>query len=291
MPIRDDARANSTGRGANWTRRSVCAGAVASLLQPAGSAITAHAASPAGWTAVPDRSTISLGGLRYEAECGADPIAIQRGAKDVIRFTMVPGNGWSKDDPKASERTELDGWPSAISTKRPAWCAWSLHYEPGAWSTSDWCILQQMFQVGGSPIVHVLKSDGMLHWVAADTAGTGGAFPVRHKMKLEQGKWLNFIETYKFDPVGGQGYWKCWLNGLQVLDFKGALGTKGATHCFPKFGIYRGVLRPWDGIDVKTLINPVTESISVRYCNMRFGVEDLSKLITEPEPIPQWQPW
>jgi Polysaccharide lyase len=273
------------------SRRVALTSTAAVLAQPVCGVSYAQAVSRPGWRAVASNDRVTIGNVNYEAECGPDTTAIQRGANDVVRFTMIPGNGWKKDNPKASERTELDGWPSALPITKPIWCAWSMQVERGATSTSDWCILQQLFQVQGYPIVHVLKPDGVLRWVAADAAKSGGAFPVRYQTKLEPGTWLNFVETLNLDPTPGQGYWRCWLNGQQVLDFKATLGTDRVTHCYAKFGIYRGVMETWDGVDPAKAIKPVKETLSARYCNMRFSHMDLSRLIAAPEPIPAWQAW
>jgi len=271
------------------TRRDVVRGTA--LLPIAGAAPIsgASAADPARWSPVPNGGQVAINGVRFEAQCGKDPRAVQVGANSVVRFTMIAGNGWPKDDPKASERTELAGWPSAVRLDRPIWCAWSFYFEPGAWTTSDWCILQQMYQVGGSPVVHVLKPDGTVYWGGVDAANPK-ASPYRHKQKITQGAWFNFVEVYKFDPVGGAGYWRSWVNGEQVLNFEGAFGSKGASHAYAKFGVYRFVYRTWNGIDMATLHTPANETISVRYANIRFGVEDLSRLVKSPDPIPPMQP-
>ena len=117
---------------------------------------------------------------------------------------------------------------------------------------------------------------------------------VRHRQKIKQGEWIHFVESCKFDPDGGNGHWKSWVNGSQVLDYKGALGTKGAKKCYVKFGIYRGIAMAW-AARKNNSGNPsghrVSENVSIRYANMRFGHDDLSHLIGNRETIPDWQPW
>lgn len=275
--------------------RRVClvAGASAGAGAVLGLATKSVQASRA-WRPLRSGEYITINGLRYEAECGDDPRAIQVSKAGVVRFEMIPRNFWKKDSRGDSERTELDGWPRQLESHKQIWSSWSMYYEPGPPSTSDWCILHQILHVGGWPMPHLLKPNGDLLWVGAAATDGPGSDRVRHRQKIEQGMWLNFVETYKFDPDGGNGFWKSWLNGRQVLDYKGALGNKGSKHCYAKFGIYRSINKTWDGI-TDFRIEPerwkVPETLVVRFANMRFDHADLSHLIANPEPVPAFEPW
>jgi hypothetical protein len=261
------------------------ASAATTLLGPLGPRAEAQPASR--WTPIPNGKTVDLNGISYEAECGSNAVAVQRSQKGVFRFSMLPGNAWPKDDPADAERAELDGWRGHIRGDGPLWASWSMYYEPGPWSTSDWCILRQIFArytVSSSPwSVLVLKPNGVLHWLATAQDDPKGFWPTRHNMRIEQGKWLHFVETYKFDPDKGDGYWTAWLNGNKEIDFRGKVGKTGTTTRYAKFGIYRAT----------TTRNGqrVQETVNVRYANMRFTTQDLSHLIGKPEPIPDWEPW
>ena len=274
------------------TRRNVLITAGAALGAGVGIApATKPRAAPGLWSPIASGQKAKLGGLTFEAECGPNPVAIQQSKSGVVRFAMQRGNGWVKDDPDWSERAELDGWPSALPTTAPIWVAWSMFLEEGPPSTSDWVIFQQVFQIKGQPFVHVMKSNGVMHWVGADANMKPGVWPTRHNQKIQPGVWINVVEVYKFDPVGGNGYWKSWVDGRQVLDFKGALGTKGVEHCYAKFGIYRAVKQTWLGITPNDPVVYVKEALSARFANMRFGTQDLSGLIDKPDPTPLWEPW
>ena len=245
------------------------------------------------WRIIRSGDYVTINGRKYEAECGPKTEAMQMTKDGVVRFSMLAENYWKKDSKWDSERTELDGWPTRFKYDRPIWSAWSMYYEPGEWSTSQWCIVRQIYHIKGWPMPHLLKPKGLLMWVGY-AEGESKNSSVRHKQRIKQGEWIHFVETYKFDPVGGKGYWKSWLNGSQVLDYKGALGKKGATDCYAKFGIYRGIKMAW-AARKNEHENPsgkrVRETVSIRYANLRFGHEDLSKYIDKPEEIPAWQPW
>ena len=268
------------------------AGAGAAIGLTAGAVAVRAVSPPTGpWTPIASGERAKLNGNGFEAECGPNPVALQLSKSGVVRANIVRGNGWNEDDPQYVERAELDGWPSQISLDAPIWTAWSMYYEKGPWSTSAWCILHQLFQVDGEPLAHVLKPDGMLHWVGSDTTDKPGVWPDRHSHKIEQGTWINFVEVRKFAPETGDGYWKSWVNGQQVLDHHGALGAKGVKACYAKFGLYRNARVAWDGLDPNVGPAFVKENVAVRFANLHFGKEDLSRLIANPDPTPEFEPW
>jgi len=236
------------------------------------------------WRAFSNGDKVTVNGVVYEAECGENRVALQRSQNGVFRFSMIPGNLWENDDPDDSERTELDGWKGHIPTSQTIWASWSMYYEPsdrGAWSTADWCILRQIYafyeksQRPWSALV--LKPGGVLHWLGGSATDPRGFWPTRYHQRIVQGQWLHFVETCKFDPDGGNGYWRSWLNGRQVLDYRGSVGKPGIKSVYAKFGIYRS--------------RPTREIVSTRCANMRFTTDDLSALIEKPEPVPAWENW
>ena len=281
------------------SRRQALLGASSLLTAAAGATLGTLVGARAGhavgtdapWTPIASGERTRLGDLTFEAECGPNPAALQISRAGVLRANIIRGNGWSEDDPQYVQRAELDGWPSQIRLDAPIWTAWSVYYEPGPWSTSDWLILHQLFQVKGQPIAHILKPGGILHWVGSDATDKRGVWPDRHSQKLEQGKWINFVEVRKFAPEAGDGYWKSWVNGEQVLDHHGALGIKGVTSGYAKFGIYRDTRIPFDGVDPNVDLPYVKEDVALRFANLHFGTKDLSRLIASPEPVPEFEPW
>lgn len=267
-------------------RRSVVAGSLgfvgasAAYLRP-GTATTGE-----DWISLAPGAKVTIDRLQYEADCGPMPRAIQYNDRLGARTTIMAGNASSKDDPRTSERAELGGWPNAVPAKEAIWSAWSMKLEHGPWSTADWCILHQHYLIGGSPIVHLLKPDRTLNWIASDTRDPKKQNAVRHRQPIEQGVWLEFVETLRIDPSGNAGYWRSWLNGRQVVDFHGPVGGVGVRHCFPKFGIYRSVGRSPSSGKGSTSGKQSSETLVVRYANMRFGTDDLSALVANAPPPP-----
>jgi hypothetical protein len=269
------------------SRRDVVLGGAAMAVGLGATATWGQTDGNRGWTALPNGQTARVNGTDYEAECGRDRAALQRSRGGVFRFSMIPGNLWPNDDPNDSERTELDGWRGRVTGPGPLWMSWSMFYEPGAWSTADWCILRQVYAryaSRGSPwSVLLLKPGGQLLWVGSAADDPTGAWPLRHRQQIPQGQWLHFVEAFKFDPEGGKGYWRSWLNGQQVLDFSGAVGKAGVVSRYAKFGIYRS--------RTQRSGQRVAETVNIRFVNMRFGTDDLSELIDKPEPVPAWESW
>ncbi len=252
------------------SRRGLLAGGTAGLF--AGGASRGAGAAP-GWAPLRVGDTVEINGLSYEAQCGRNALAIEVSPSKIVRCTMIAGNGWSKDDPNGNERAELDGWKRRLLPREPIWASWSMLYEPGPWSTSDWCILRQIYPWGGL----VLKPDGVLHWTGGATDDPQGMWPTRFRTRIQQGTWIHLVERVVLDPGGEKGHWQSWLNGAKVLDLAAPIGYSKASGYWFKFGIYRGKRRR-DG-------TPADETISVRYANVRFGSEDLSRLIASPEPV------
>ena len=103
------------------------------------------------WRTVRSGDYVIINGNKYEAECGPKREAIQMTKDGVVRFTMIPENYWQKDSRGDSERTELDGWPTRLAYNREIWSSWSMFYEKGDWSTSQWCIVRQIYHINGYP--------------------------------------------------------------------------------------------------------------------------------------------
>jgi Polysaccharide lyase len=226
------------------------------------------------WIPLRVGETIDINGVRYEAECGRNGVAIEYSKSQIVRCTMIAGNAWSEDDPKNAERAELDGYKRRIPAGQVIWASWSMLYEHGPWSTSDWCILRQIYPWSGL----VLKPGGILHWAGAATDDPKDVWPTRFQTAIPQGTWLHFVERVVLDPGGKNGQWQSWLNGKKVLDLAAPVGyAKAANGYWFKFGIYRGTQRR-DG-------TKVDETVVVRYANVRFGTEDLTRIIATPDRI------
>jgi hypothetical protein len=181
------------------------------------------------------------------------PQAIQQNGQ-VVRFEMIPGNKWV-EDAADSERAELDGYKQTMAPGTPYWAVWSLYLGLGPWSTSDWLVLEQIPGLWGHLI---LKGTHTLSFIVSNA-------PLA-RISVAQGIWYNFVEKYVVGPTGSVA---SWVNGKQVANFTGRIGSGGPY--YPKLGIYHGN-RTAAGA-------PVTERVGARYANFKFGTADLSVLI------------
>jgi len=220
---------------------------------------TTTVAQGANWSPVAVDQYVVINGNTFLAECGPKPEAIQRAnASNVVRFQMMPNNRWYNDG--GDERTELDGYKQPFQVGIPYWLAYTFYLEPGPPLTSDWMTLGQIPGLMG----HFVKNTVMT-WSAAKRPF--------HSEAISRGVNYHIVEKFIMDPVNG--YYGSWFNGKQVADFHGPLGDAGKNY-YVKFGIYRGIAQ---------------ETLSVRYANYKFGTDDLSALITNPDPDPELIPW
>jgi hypothetical protein len=208
------------------------------------------------WYGVAVDEYITVNGNIFQAECGPTPDSIQRNDEaDVVRFRMIAGNKWYNDAESGDERAELDGYKQSFQVGVPYWTSYVLHIEPGPRMTADWIVLGQIPGLMG----HFVKNM-IMTWSAAGRT--------LHNERIAQGKDYQFVEKIVIDPANG--YYGSWLNGKQVVDYRGPMGGVGKTY-YPKFGIYRGA---------------TAETMTVRYANYKFGTTDLSGLIANSDPAP-----
>lgn len=220
---------------------------------------SATVAKGAVWSPISVDQYVTINGNVFLAECGTKPESIQfANGGDIVRFQMMPNNRWYNDG--GDERTELDGYKQPFQVGIPYWLAYTLYLEPGPPLTSDWMVLGQIPGLMG----HFIKNT-IMTWSAAKRPF--------HSEAIARGVNYHFVEKFVMDPVNG--YYGSWFNGKQVADFHGPMGDAGKNY-YVKFGIYRGI---------------ASETLSVRYANYKFGTDDLSTLITNPDPDPQLTPW
>jgi hypothetical protein len=244
--------------------------AVSLMLGATGSTAQAQSTAtspPASWNAIKPYAKVKISGNEFEAECGPTAEAIQQ-IGQVIHFQMIPGNKWVEDS-SDSERTELDGYRQRLTPGASYWAAWSLYVEPGTWSSSDWLVLEQMPGLWG----HIIQKGAH----AMSFFLTNVSAPLA-RLPVESGVWYNFVEKY---VVGSNGAVASWVNGKQVANYTGSVGSGGSY--YPKLGIYRG--------NQTAAGLPVVESIGARYANFKFGTADLSALISTPDPVPALVRW
>jgi hypothetical protein len=234
------------------------------------------------WTQYAADAHVSVSGSTYSAQGGTDQRAIQVGPfGKVIRFNMLADNPWYEDS-FGVERAELAG-SKAYPEKTPLWVSYSFYVEPGQGPvTTNWFILGQWGQVGsscsggtlGPPYSQSLRIGEIWTLVIYpdDVCNGKGKSVTPLTVSLRRGVWYNVVHNVRFDPTGGSGFMKLWLDGKQVVNYTGSMGYSTSTGYYWKFGIYRSV---------------AGEHEAVRYANMTVGTADLSAKIAKPDPIPE----
>jgi hypothetical protein len=234
------------------------------------------------WKELGADEKMSVNGATYIAQGGTDSRAIQVGPfGNLIRFNMLPDNAWYEDS-FGVERAEL-ALSRAFPERTSLWVSYSFYVEAGQGPvTTNWFILGQWGQVGsscsrgtlGPPFSQSLRIGEILTLVIYpnDVCNGAGKAATPLTVSLQRGVWYNVVQNVRFDPAGGTGFMKVWLDGQQVVDYAGSTGYATSTGYYWKFGIYRSV---------------AAEHEAVRYANMTVGTADLSAKIASPDPIPQ----
>lgn len=214
---------------------------------------------------------VMVGGLAFSAQNGSDTRSIQVGPHgNLVRFNLLPNNPWLRDAYPNAERSELAGYRRFYDGDT-VWVSYSFYLEPGDPMTTNWNALGQWYPGAGTvPFAHVFfHPGGILSWFVSTDGKTAKAV---HAQTIRRGIWYHIVENIKFDPKGGAGFARSWLNGAQVVDVAGNVGSIANRGYYWKFGSYRGPAAP--------------EYFGVRYANMTVGTADLSSKVTNPDPIP-----
>jgi hypothetical protein len=91
------------------------------------------------------------------------------------------------------------------------------------------------------------------------------------------GTWIHRVQHFKMDPMGA-GFWRAWINGVQVLNYSGPTGYVTDTGPHWQWGSYRS--------DSATPTAP----LKAWYANVEAGETNLSSRIKSPLPIPPFGP-
>src|SRR5258708_11013206 len=87
--------------------------------------------------------------------------------------------------------------------------------------------------------------------------------------------WYHFVHNFKFDPGGGTGFAKTWLDGTLASNYTVNLGYTIDDGSYWKFGVYQ---------DSGNVYN--NNTLIVWYSNMEVGTNDLTARIANPLATP-----
>jgi hypothetical protein len=165
------------------------------------------------------------------------------------------GDVWPGDAVKdhLAERAEVGGfgYPQPFETPLPL--AFNMYINPGPPVTSEWCVLGQLHpaQDGISPAWSQEFDAGDVFKIIARNSPTEMVLFEDKAFKRGQHYAMKYLFKY-----GAKGLLQAWRDGIQIVDYSGALGYGGTVGPWWKFGIYR---------------NPSPETLVVQYSNVQFG--------------------
>lgn len=191
---------------------------------------------------------------------------------DVLKFTVKPGDVVSFDTAD-KERSEITD--NVRTTKGDdIWNSYAVKVGSGFVTSTNpgaWFILGQWH--GDS------DADGRSPYISANIYGTdfvvdmrrwNGSSQIRSTVyrlpNFERDVWHNIVMQHKVDQTNG--YFRMWLNGVQIVDYTGQFGYWDHTNGgYWKAGIYRSA---------------ASYDASVSYQNMEKGNTSLAARITSP---------
>ena len=122
-----------------------------------------------------------------------------------------------------------------------AWVGYSIYYPNSMVNTPQEEMIGQFMQTdynnNYSPAVG-FKNDGDFMIRAYVRAGNVNTLTNLPAFSFPKGQWVDFVWTVKFS-LTGNGYIKCWCNGVQKLNYTGSVGYPGGKANF-KWGLYPG---------------------------------------------------
>jgi Ca2+-binding RTX toxin-like protein len=190
----------------------------------------------------------------------------------VSRFEVRAGDSLAGDG-AAKERSEIAS-AAKLQTGKTYEISFSVMIEPGAKNTADWMTLVQLQstfdkgEAGHSPAFALEMVGDKMRIVTRDSSAAISTEAdiryVRHytdAADVVRDQWYDFKLQIKFDPFG-QGHLVVWRNGVELVDFHGALGFNDLVGPYLKQGIYREsspetFAADFKGLSIKTVSDTV----------------------------------
>ena len=170
-------------------------------------------------------------------------------ANGVSRFEVRAGDNLAGDG-ATKERSEIAS-AAKLQAGQTYEISFSVMIEPGAKNTADWMTLVQLQstfdkgEAGHSPAFALEMVGDKMRIVTRDSSAAISTETdiryVRHytdTADVVRGQWYDFKLQIKFDPFG-QGHLVVWRNGVELVDFHGALGFNDLVGAYFKEGVYR----------------------------------------------------
>jgi hypothetical protein len=123
------------------------------------------------------------------------------------------------------------------------WQGYSMMYDNTMTNTNkdeivgQWHQKNELSQYGGPAIG--IHNKGDFNFYVYARLGVGSKGVTLQMGNVPKGEWVDFVWNIRF-ATDDTGFIKCWINGEQRIDYKGACGYIGGNGINFKFGIYPG---------------------------------------------------
>jgi Polysaccharide lyase len=212
-----------------------------------------HASAPIGVTVVPNTTSFSgangsrimVGGIAASVQNANQPWSLTEPDANTLQFSVHSGDHWSTSgwsdltNDAGAERSEIEFSPTyAVGTQINV--SEQLTVQPGPTNTASFLVLNQLHATTQSPpspfTLQLNKSDHLE--VVLQSPNNSYNLVYRSPNPIVRGRTMDLNFQLNMDP-SGNGYVDVWLDGVQIVNYHGAVGAAGAEYYW-KEGIYRG---------------------------------------------------
>lgn len=195
---------------------------------------------------------------------------------DVARFEVHAGDKWAQDGTQAKERSEV-ATSEKLAFGKEYDVSFSLMIEPGAKNTAEWMTLVQIQstfdagEAGHSPAFAIEMVGDRMRIVTRDSSQLLSTAADTHYVRqytdvadVSRGVWYDFKIHVTLDAFGG-GALDVTRNGVNLVNYHGAVGFNDLVGSYLKLGVYRAA---------------ASETIAVNYRDVDVALHDAAPVIT-----------
>jgi Ca2+-binding RTX toxin-like protein len=177
---------------------------------------------------------------------------------NTIRFEVRKGDQYVSSgytDSAGVERSEM-GDVARYAINQNISVEYKFMIEPGAKNTAKWMVLGQLHSaMNMSPPIEIKFNGNDKMKISGNSGSTSN--PVYRDIYTDsqdivRGHWYTMKLNVKFD-ASGKGSADIWRDGVQIVDYNGALGYTDQTQTYWKEGVYRSTASETTAVNFKDL--------------------------------------
>jgi polysaccharide lyase-like protein len=188
-------------------------------------------------------SRFQVGGKEVAAQNGNKSWSVTNPDKYTLRFEVRSGDVWASSgyNDSANNRSELE-FTQRSNAGTKVTLSETLTLEPGPVSTASFFNFNQLHttdpQSPPCPITFQLTPGDFME-IVVQWPGTDWHRVYRSPQPVARGKPMAVKFEAMMDADGSDGYLKVWLDGSQIVDYRGKIGANSPQQYYWKCGIYR----------------------------------------------------